>query len=75
MTEPTQNERPTLWLDAHITRRKVFHIVTNPDGTVRARSRTLTGVLDELDSEPEVTYNLALEDAETPAHVLTIKRL
>jgi len=67
-----QDEIPTLWLDAHITRRKVYHIVTNKDGTVLARSRTLTGVLDELDNGGEVTYKLALEDADTPSHVLHI---
>jgi len=73
VTEAPTDPRGVIWLDAHITRRKVFHIKTDPAGNVMIRAREFTGILDELDLTQKTVYELALQEAPTPTHLLTIE--
>tara|TARA_B100002049_G_scaffold215196_1_gene180434 strand:+ start:955 stop:1206 length:252 start_codon:yes stop_codon:yes gene_type:complete len=55
----------TIWADQRITRRKLFHIVANPEGVVEFRSRLLHECCEYIDAN-EVNRYLLFWDDKTP---------
>lgn len=61
LNTPGPDDHPgrwTIYLDMAITRRKIYHIVTNPFGVTVYRSRYLSECLGYLDAEDVSSYML-----------------
>ena len=48
----------TVWVEAPITRRKSYHLVSNPQGEILFRSMSFTEILQFLDDEDIATWRL-----------------
>lgn len=56
-----------VWPDQRITRRKLFHVVTTPQGEVAFRSRLLHECMEYLDAMEVREYELRWYPPENPA--------
>lgn len=60
--KPAQDPKPEFWcitVDRYITRRKLFHIVSNPQGEIMFRSRLLGDCIAYLAAEGQNEYMIA----------------
>jgi hypothetical protein len=66
--KPLGDEPWQIWLDQPITRRKSFHVLTAPDGSIIWRARLLSDLIAHLDILEVDSYKLIPLDSPDRSH-------